>query len=392
VDTVNEGSNEFVWISFVFLNKGSVKDNVNVFLDACGTHFQLRDSQLFTQTDLSDLSVRAIADNEEELQFEQERRLRNVAITIYWLGKSIRNWYSGPQLDLSCFTELVGHCSNQAFQTSRPRSSVCSPVGASPLPSDWALPVTSSLPFGAVPTSEQPPAAEAHWSLEKADTLKEEEVGDNEGVYYVQDDKTGIVHKIHSRDTTPSEYNSVLSSCYSNVASPKLHPETDPAPGLCPKPDDKENPVMRLTADSSKTSSSRELSNMYESRRSSSSPFSQSHNASSDSSSTFDGRVGDHRDDEYNRFRFGEGSGDSVRTSSGSGSGSGSGSSSGYRPPTRNVERRSSAAPAYDPLKFISSKANNPLHEAAKKTIVTMQEQKKSKGNGRRGPIRAMAV
>ncbi|XP_060064832.1 LIM and calponin homology domains-containing protein 1-like [Ylistrum balloti] len=84
-------------------------DNINVYLQTCRNSFQLTEAHLFDCTDLEDLSQRAISDSEHILKQESDRRVRNVAIGIYWLGKSVYHTYSGPQLDFSAFTPLVHH-------------------------------------------------------------------------------------------------------------------------------------------------------------------------------------------------------------------------------------------------------------------------------------------
>ncbi|KAJ8298221.1 hypothetical protein KUTeg_024752 [Tegillarca granosa] len=84
-------------------------DNINVFLKACRASFGLNDKHLFDPNDLEDLSQRAIADSDHLLKQEEDRRAVNVAITIYWLGRSVANSYSGAQLDISAFAALVHH-------------------------------------------------------------------------------------------------------------------------------------------------------------------------------------------------------------------------------------------------------------------------------------------
>jgi len=82
-------------------------DNLQVFLEACQAQLGLRQSQLFDLHDLEDLSTRAIAEDEELLRAEYDRRLRNVALTVYWLGKTAKKSWDGPQLDFSSFADLV---------------------------------------------------------------------------------------------------------------------------------------------------------------------------------------------------------------------------------------------------------------------------------------------
>ncbi|XP_073321317.1 LIM domain only protein 7b isoform X2 [Pagrus major] len=75
-------------------------DNVNVFLKACGK-LGLNVSQRFDPGDLQDLSTRATLRRDES-----NRRLKNVLITIYWLGRN--TYYSGPQLNFKAFEGLLG--------------------------------------------------------------------------------------------------------------------------------------------------------------------------------------------------------------------------------------------------------------------------------------------
>ncbi|XP_070826282.1 LIM domain only protein 7b [Chaetodon trifascialis] len=79
-------------------------DNVSVFLKACGK-LGLNVSQLFHPGDLQDLSTRATLRRDES-----NRRLKNVLITIYWLGRKahLDAFYSGPQLNFKAFEGLLG--------------------------------------------------------------------------------------------------------------------------------------------------------------------------------------------------------------------------------------------------------------------------------------------
>uniref|UniRef100_A0A3P8TZL0 Calponin-homology (CH) domain-containing protein n=1 Tax=Amphiprion percula TaxID=161767 RepID=A0A3P8TZL0_AMPPE len=79
-------------------------DNVSVFLKACGK-LGLNDSQLFHPGDLQDLSTRVTLRRDEST-----RRLKNVLITIYWLGRKahLDAFYSGPQLNFKAFEGLLG--------------------------------------------------------------------------------------------------------------------------------------------------------------------------------------------------------------------------------------------------------------------------------------------
>ncbi|XP_028257988.1 LIM domain only protein 7-like isoform X2 [Parambassis ranga] len=79
-------------------------DNVTVFLKACGK-LGLNDSQLFHPGDLQDLSTRVTLRRDES-----NRRLKNVLITIYWLGRkaNLDPFYNGPQLNFKAFEGLLG--------------------------------------------------------------------------------------------------------------------------------------------------------------------------------------------------------------------------------------------------------------------------------------------
>ncbi|XP_033631774.1 trichohyalin-like isoform X4 [Asterias rubens] len=82
-------------------------DNLNVFLGAC-EEIGLKAAQLFHPGDLQDLSSRASLSIQERKR-EEERRLKNVCITVFWLGRTASHLdsYTGPQLSLDAFAPLV---------------------------------------------------------------------------------------------------------------------------------------------------------------------------------------------------------------------------------------------------------------------------------------------
>ncbi|XP_042265611.1 LIM domain only protein 7-like isoform X4 [Thunnus maccoyii] len=86
-------------------------DNVNVFLKACGK-LGLNESQLFHPGDLQDLSTRVTLRRDES-----NRRLKNVLITIYWLGRKahLDTFYSGPHLNFKAFEGLLGLALSKAL-------------------------------------------------------------------------------------------------------------------------------------------------------------------------------------------------------------------------------------------------------------------------------------
>ncbi|KAM3935609.1 LIM domain only protein 7 isoform 4-T4 [Leptodactylus fuscus] len=89
-------------------------DNINVFLRACGK-LGLKEAQLFHPGDLQDLSNRVTVKQEET-----ERRLKNVLITLYWLGRKAQSlpYYNGPQLNLKAFEGLLGQTLTKVLEES----------------------------------------------------------------------------------------------------------------------------------------------------------------------------------------------------------------------------------------------------------------------------------
>ncbi|KAK1792589.1 hypothetical protein P4O66_012518, partial [Electrophorus voltai] len=78
-------------------------DNLTMFLRGC-EELGLKGSQLFGPGDLQDTSVRANLTGSD-----CSRKLKNVLITIYWLGKTANSCasYNGPTLDLKEFEGLL---------------------------------------------------------------------------------------------------------------------------------------------------------------------------------------------------------------------------------------------------------------------------------------------
>uniref|UniRef100_A0A8C5LR13 LIM domain 7 n=1 Tax=Leptobrachium leishanense TaxID=445787 RepID=A0A8C5LR13_9ANUR len=89
-------------------------DNINVFLRGC-EKLGLKEAQLFHSGDLQDLSSRVTVKAEET-----KRRLKNVLITIYWLGRKAQSYpcYEGAQLDLKAFEGLLGQTLTKALEDS----------------------------------------------------------------------------------------------------------------------------------------------------------------------------------------------------------------------------------------------------------------------------------
>ncbi|NWR30926.1 LMO7 protein, partial [Tachuris rubrigastra] len=89
-------------------------DNINVFLKACG-NIGLKEAQLFHPGDLQDLSNRVTVKPEET-----NRRVKNVLITLYWLGRKAQSnpHYNGPYLNLKAFEKLLGQALTKALEES----------------------------------------------------------------------------------------------------------------------------------------------------------------------------------------------------------------------------------------------------------------------------------
>ncbi|XP_020848113.1 LOW QUALITY PROTEIN: LIM domain only protein 7 [Phascolarctos cinereus] len=89
-------------------------DNVNVFLKAC-EKIGLKEAQLFHPGDLQDLSNRVTVKQEET-----DRRVKNVLITLYWLGRKAQSdpYYNGPYLNLKAFENLLGQALTKVLEDS----------------------------------------------------------------------------------------------------------------------------------------------------------------------------------------------------------------------------------------------------------------------------------
>uniref|UniRef100_A0A9J7ZVD6 LIM domain 7a n=1 Tax=Cyprinus carpio carpio TaxID=630221 RepID=A0A9J7ZVD6_CYPCA len=87
-------------------------DNINLFLKACAK-LGLKEAQLFHPGDLQDLSTRVTVKPQES-----SRRLKNVLITIYWLGRKAHSdpFYNGPYLKLKAFEGLLGTALYKALE------------------------------------------------------------------------------------------------------------------------------------------------------------------------------------------------------------------------------------------------------------------------------------
>uniref|UniRef100_A0A3P8ZAC9 LIM and calponin homology domains-containing protein 1-like n=1 Tax=Esox lucius TaxID=8010 RepID=A0A3P8ZAC9_ESOLU len=95
-------------------------DNLSVFLRGC-EELGLKGSQLFDPGDLQVASTRPNA------KFADcSRKLKNVLVTIYWLGRAANSCtsYNGPTLDLKEFEGLLSQMRKEADDTESPQRSI----------------------------------------------------------------------------------------------------------------------------------------------------------------------------------------------------------------------------------------------------------------------------
>ncbi|XP_028815387.1 LIM and calponin homology domains-containing protein 1 isoform X12 [Denticeps clupeoides] len=94
-------------------------DNVTLFLRGC-EELGLKGSQLFDPGDLQDTPTPANRGS------DCNRRLKNVLITIYWLGKAANSCasYSGPTLDLKEFEGLLSQMRKEAEDSDSPKRNI----------------------------------------------------------------------------------------------------------------------------------------------------------------------------------------------------------------------------------------------------------------------------
>ncbi|XP_034738879.1 LIM and calponin homology domains-containing protein 1-like isoform X11 [Etheostoma cragini] len=95
-------------------------DNLSLFLRGC-EELGLKGSQLFDPGDLQDTSTRPTAKGSDCSQ-----KLKNVLITIYWLGRAANSCtsYNGPTLDLKEFEGLLSQMRKEAEEAESPQRSV----------------------------------------------------------------------------------------------------------------------------------------------------------------------------------------------------------------------------------------------------------------------------
>ncbi|NXL89444.1 LIMC1 protein, partial [Alectura lathami] len=95
-------------------------DNVILFLRGC-KELGLKESQLFDPGDLQDTSNRATIKNTD-----YSRKLKNVLVTIYWLGKAANSCtsYSGSTLNLKEFEGLLAQMRKETEDIESPKRSI----------------------------------------------------------------------------------------------------------------------------------------------------------------------------------------------------------------------------------------------------------------------------
>ncbi|NWQ72761.1 LIMC1 protein, partial [Columbina picui] len=95
-------------------------DNIILFLRGC-KELGLKESQLFDPGDLQDTSNRVTIKNTD-----YSRKLKNVLVTIYWLGKAANNCtsYSGSTLNLKEFEGLLAQMRKETEDIESPKRSI----------------------------------------------------------------------------------------------------------------------------------------------------------------------------------------------------------------------------------------------------------------------------
>ncbi|XP_062837720.1 LIM and calponin homology domains-containing protein 1 isoform X10 [Anolis carolinensis] len=95
-------------------------DNIALFLRGC-KELGLKESQLFDPGDLQDTSNRAAVKNHE-----CTRKLKNVLVTIYWLGKAANSstYFSGATLNLKEFEGLLTQMKKDTEDVESPKRSI----------------------------------------------------------------------------------------------------------------------------------------------------------------------------------------------------------------------------------------------------------------------------
>ncbi|XP_036056010.1 LIM and calponin homology domains-containing protein 1 isoform X4 [Onychomys torridus] len=95
-------------------------DNTILFLRGC-KELGLKESQLFDPSDLQDTSSRVTVKN-----LDYSRKLKNVLVTIYWLGKAANSCasYSGTTLNLKEFEGLLAQMRKETDDTESPKRSI----------------------------------------------------------------------------------------------------------------------------------------------------------------------------------------------------------------------------------------------------------------------------
>ncbi|XP_052054284.1 LIM and calponin homology domains-containing protein 1 isoform X9 [Apodemus sylvaticus] len=95
-------------------------DNTILFLRGC-KELGLKESQLFDPSDLQDTSNRVTVKN-----LDYSRKLKNVLVTIYWLGKAANSCasYSGTTLNLKEFEGLLAQMRKETDDIESPKRSI----------------------------------------------------------------------------------------------------------------------------------------------------------------------------------------------------------------------------------------------------------------------------
>ncbi|KAK1345970.1 hypothetical protein QTO34_008437 [Cnephaeus nilssonii] len=108
-------------LPFIYELSGyKTEDNIILFLRGC-KELGLKESQLFDPSDLQDTSNRVAVKS-----LDYSRKLKNVLVTIYWLGKAANSCasYSGTTLNLKEFEGLLAQMRKETDDIESPKRSI----------------------------------------------------------------------------------------------------------------------------------------------------------------------------------------------------------------------------------------------------------------------------
>ncbi|TKC37798.1 hypothetical protein EI555_021555, partial [Monodon monoceros] len=121
IDNIQDEKQIFEVIVGIFqIHEKMQVDNIILFLRGC-KELGLKESQLFDPSDLQDTSNRVTVKS-----LDYSRKLKNVLVTIYWLGKAANSCasYSGTTLNLKEFEGLLAQMRKETDDVESPKRSI----------------------------------------------------------------------------------------------------------------------------------------------------------------------------------------------------------------------------------------------------------------------------